>query len=332
MIANADVQTVRQIIDRYEQFILTTHVNPDGDGLGPETAMAEYLFQRKKRVNIINLSPVPANYRFLDPNGRMELFSQDRHIEALTSADAIFILDISDWGRLRELGKLVRSLRMEKVCIDHHPVQAPFADHDLIYPRASSTGEVIFELLKKLDAKFNKRINEAIYTAILTDTGSFRFTNTTPNAHKVAAALLQDGIEPRKIYSEVYENQSLPRIRLMAQALERLQLEFNGRLAWLVITQEMLHATGTTMQDTEGLADFPRTITGVEISLLFLELEDDQVKISFRSKGNIVINRLAQALNGGGHAFAAGATVKGPLNRAVKDVLARAGELFRQKF
>ncbi len=322
------IQQIGKIIDTYNHFILTTHVNPDGDGLGSEVALAEYLRQRKKRVHIINSSPVPDNYRFLDPNRQMEVFSRDRHIEALTGADVLFIIDISDWGRLRELGELVQELSLKTICIDHHPVNGGFAELDVIRPEASSTGELMFELLKGLGARFSRRICEAIYTAILTDTGSFRFTNTSPAAHRIVAELLESGINPQQIYSHIYENQSLERVRLMARVLAGLQLECDGRLAWMTITQQMLHETGATLKDTEGLADFPRSIAGVEVALLFMELEDGRVKISFRSRGNVVINGLAQKFSGGGHAFAAGASTDGPLQQAVSRVLDEARKVF----
>ncbi len=328
MIAAAEVEQIRNIIQTYHQFIITTHVNPDGDGLGSEVALAEYLHQLGKNVWILNSSPVPDNYRFLDPGGKIEVYSQDRHIECLTSADVLFILDISDWDRLRELGKLARSLNLKTVCIDHHPIESPFADLDVIYPDASSTGELIYLLLQQLRARFNHRMNNAIYTAILTDTGSFRFTNTSPAAHRIAAELIESGVDPQNIYSLVYENQSIARVRLMARVLAGLQLEYEGRLAWMKITQQMLKEVGATLKDTEGLADYPRSIAGVEVALLFMELEDGRVKISFRSKGKVVINGLAHQFSGGGHAFAAGASTDGPLDEVIERVLKAAGRLF----
>ncbi|RMD92743.1 MAG: bifunctional oligoribonuclease/PAP phosphatase NrnA [Calditrichaeota bacterium] len=329
MISKSQIQQIGEVIDKYNQFIITTHVNPDGDGLGSEIALANFLRQKKKAVKIINNSHVPENYLFLDPNSEIELFSKDRHIEAVTSSDVIFILDISDWARLRELGEIVQGLGTKKICIDHHPLREPFADLDIIYPEASSTGELIFELLVGLGAKINQRISEAIYTAILTDTGSFRFTNTSPAAHRIVATLLENGINPQKIYSNVYENQSLAKVRLMARVLNDLQLDYEGKLAWMRITQKMLKQTGATLKDTEGLADYPRSIAGVEVALLFMELEDGRVKISFRSKGNVVINGLAQYFSGGGHAFAAGATTDGPLEEVITRAIEKAGELFR---
>lgn len=330
MISAQQIEQVRNIIRAHNDFIITTHVNPDGDGVGSEVALDNYLRQQKKRALILNLTPIPANYRFLDPQRKIEVFHRDRHMERLISADAIFILDISEWGRLRELGEVVREMPMQKICIDHHPLDGSFADVDIIQPEASSTGEVIFDVLTSLGARMNIELSEALYTAILSDTGGFRFSNTSARVHEIAATLLKNGVDHQKIYKSVYENQSIARVRLLAQALDTLQFDYDKRLAWMTITQQMLHDTGATLKDIDGFSDFPRTIRGVEVALLFVELEDSQVKISFRSRGNVVINDFAKKFTGGGHAFASGATVPGPLQPIIERTVADAASLFRE--
>lgn len=329
MLTQEQLKFIDETISKYQQFIITTHVNPDGDGLGSEIALAQYLCQRNRTYRILNSSPAPDVYGFLDPNQEIEIYDADRHVEYVRNADAIFILDISDWGRLNELGNFVKSSRLLKICIDHHPVQKAYADFDVIYPQASSTGELIYELLVGLGARLSQRICEAIYTAILTDTGGFRYSNTTPDVHRIAAELLAHDIDPQQIYREIYENQSPARVRLMAEVLATLRYAFDGQLAYMYISQEMLAKAEATLKDTDGLSDYPRTIRGVEVALLFVELEDGRVKISFRSKGNVVINELARALGGGGHAFASGATVEGRLEDVMRQTVQRASGLFR---
>lgn len=329
MITRADADKVARIIENGYRFILTTHVNPDGDGLGSELALAEYLRQRGKTFRILNSSPVPENYRFLDPNGAIEVFSNENHVEYITSADVLLIVDISDWQRLRELGEKVRNLPLKKVCIDHHLADGPFADLDLIHPEASSTGEMIFDLFQHLGVTMNQKMRDALYTAILTDTGSFRFSNTTARVHQIAAVLLEQGVDAHAIYRLVYENQSMSRVRLMAKVLAKLKLEYDGQLAHMYITQKMLRETGATLKDSEGLADFPRTIAGVEVGVLLMELEDGRIKISLRSKGKIPINSLANEFGGGGHAFAAGASTKGTLQEVSRLVIRKAAPLFK---
>ncbi|HHL73332.1 MAG TPA: bifunctional oligoribonuclease/PAP phosphatase NrnA, partial [Bacteroidetes bacterium] len=195
MLQQSEIQQVRQIIERYNRFVLTTHVNPDGDALGSEMAFARYLQQCGKQVSILNSSPTPETFHFLDPKKMMQQFDARQHIELLTSSDVLFILDISDWKRLRELGELVQTLPIEKVCIDHHLREGRFADVDIIHPQASSTGELLFELFSGLKAKMTVPICEALYTAILTDTGNFRFSNTSPRVMRIAAELMEQGID-----------------------------------------------------------------------------------------------------------------------------------------
>lgn len=328
MISTNELQQIKSLIHANHRFILTTHVNPDGDGIGSEIALATYLRNLGKEALILNHSETPDNCEFLDPLGDIQLYRPERHEQSVRESDVVFILDISDWKRLRDLGELLRTLPLPKVCIDHHPVNQPFADLDVIHPPASSTGELIYGLLTHLGASLRGRIAEALYTAVMTDTGSFRYSNTSPEAHRVAAELLVAGANPHQIYQNVYENQSPQKMRLLAYILNNLKYEKDGRLVWFVVNQETMKATNTTPLDTEGFADFPRTIRGVEICIMFLETKDGKAKISFRSKGRIVINGLANQLGGGGHPFAAGALVDGALKNVIPQVIEEAKSLF----
>jgi phosphoesterase RecJ-like protein len=332
MINKRSLDAVRNEIQQHQNFIITTHVNPDGDGLGSQVALTRYLRSAaggQKNVHLLNSSPVPPNYSFLDPRGEIEVFEERRHGEIVHAAQVLFILDISDWERLRDLGKMARPSGIKKICIDHHPAATPFGDIDLIDPRASSTGEMMYDLLSGLGAPIDQKTAEALYTALVTDTGSFRFSNTTPRAHEVAARLLEAGASPQTIYQRVYESQSREKVRLFAKALDKLNFDVDGKLAWMVISQPLLRETGAQPRDTEGFADYPRSIDGVEVSLLFLETEKGKVKVSFRSKGQHVINGLANRFGGGGHPYAAGALMDGPLADAIVAVLNETKELFK---
>jgi len=331
MIPKTSLNAIQREIQQHQNFILTTHVNPDGDGLGSQIALARYLRSAaggKKTVHILNSSPTPHNYAFLDPREEIEVYSSRRHDHLVSEAQVVFIVDISDWERLRELGQVIRPMAIRKICIDHHPMDKKFGDVDLINPKASSTGEIIFELLEGLGATLDAKSAEALYTALLTDTGGFRFSNTSAFTHKVVARLIEAGASPQMIYENVYESQSPAKIRLFARALGSLKFEFQGKLVWFAISQAMLRETGAQPRDTEGFADYPRSIEGVELSLMFLETEAGKVKVSFRSKGQHVINGLANRFGGGGHAFAAGALIEGPLPQAIDWVLSETKELF----
>jgi len=328
MIAPAAVQQIQTIIQPGKKFILTTHVNADGDGIGSEIALTHYLRELGKEAHIVNHSPTPENLDFLDSRGDIQLFDHNKHGELVREADAVFILDISDWERLRDLGKLLRQISVTKICIDHHPLEGRFGEVDVILTEASSTGEIIYELLTKLGARLHGKQIDALYTAILTDTGSFRFSNTNPGAHQVCADLIARGVKPHHIYQEIYEKQPASKMRLLGQILSNLNFSKDRRLVWFSITQQMMKATGTQPRDTEGFADFPRSIDGVELCLMFLETEQGKTKISFRSKGKVVINGLANRFGGGGHPYASGALVEGNFQQLVQQVVSEAKELF----
>lgn len=323
-----DWHQIKQIIDQKKSFVLTTHINPDGDGLGCEIALAEHLRSLGKEVTILNRSPMANNYRFLDPYNEIIVFDSNENQHLLEAAEAYFILDISDWGRMKEIGNYLQSTNKPKICIDHHHCPYKFTDIDVIDSKASSTGELVFDLLVYLGAKITKRIAEAIYTCILTDTGSFRFSNTTPEAHKIAAQLVDAGVCSRSIYQSVYEQNSPEKVKLFGFVLSKLKFECRGGLAWFNVTQELLTKTNAHSWDTEGFADYPRSIRGVEVSLMFTELEENRTKVSFRSKGNIPLNSVAMKLGGGGHEFAAGALLEYPLKTANQIVLEEVRRLF----
>lgn len=328
MFPAAALAHLKSLIARGHRFAITTHVNADGDGLGSEVALAVYLQQLGKEAYIFNHSQIPSSYEFLDPFGDIQLFEAARHGDIVRQCDAVFILDISHWQRLKQFGEFVRPLPIPKVCIDHHPTDEAFVDLDVVEPTSSSTGELIFELLQGLQARIDGRIAEALYTAVMTDTGSFRYSNTNAHSHRVAAQLLEAGVRPHLIYQQVYENMPAARMRLLARILDSLQFENNGQIVWFVIKQQDLQLSGASYKDTEGFVDVPRSIKGVEISIMFYETPDDKVKASFRSKGKYVINGLANRFGGGGHPFAAGALIEENMQSAIPRVLEEARMLF----
>ena len=329
MLQSEKLETLQKLIDTHQRFVLTTHVNPDGDGLGSEMALYHYLKSLGKEVRIWNHNPIPENYAFLDPGGVMEIFGEKRHKKVLGEIEVGFILDISDWLRLKAFGGwLQKHPELPTVCIDHHPNGEYFAQLDFLITEASSTGEIVFEILRALGAPLTVPVAEALYTAILTDTGSFRFTNTTPRAHRIVAELIEAGIDFHQIYEQIYERERPEKIKLLGMVLQHLHFESQGRIVWFQITQEMLKATGLKPEETDGFSDFPRRIAGVEISLMFVQVSEKRTKISFRSKGNVVINGLAQEVGGGGHQFASGAMVQKPLQETIELVLSKAKKLF----
>lgn len=301
------VEQIERALVSHGSFVLTTHVNPDGDGLGSELALARFLERSGKRATIINHSPTPDNYRWLDPAGRIVQFLPERDRDALLNADCIIVLDTNQPERLRSLQPFVTQSRATKIVIDHHLDPHPFADLYLIDDAATSTGEIVYGLLAAIEPSlFDQEVAQALYTAIMTDTGSFRYPRTRPETHEIAARLLSYGVDPTAVYVNVYENWTPGRMRLLGEVLDSMKTAYGGALAYVVCTQHMFRETGTTEVETDNFTTYPMSIQGVRVGILFNELKDG-VKISFRSKGTIPINLLAKEFGGNGHLNAAGA-------------------------
>lgn len=323
---------IQLFIEERSNFIITTHVSPDGDALGSEIALSLMLTKLGKRCTIINSSTTSKNYHFLDPAHTIGIYKASEHLELLTSADGVFILDISDWKRLRDIGKAVRDLNIPRVCIDHHQPTDVMAEYEVIDPGASCTGELLYDFFAYLGEPLSAKIAEALYTCLLTDTGSFRFSNTTPRVHSITAELLKLGADARTVYEHVYETWSHAKIRLLADVLSSLKYECDGRLAWFVISQRLLEETGAKSWELDTFPEIPKMIENVQAGLLFTEIGRNRTKISLRSKGHIPIIAIAEKFGGGGHMYAAGAVIERALEPVIDDVLAEAKRYFEGQF
>jgi phosphoesterase RecJ-like protein len=316
-----------------QKFVLTTHENSDGDGLGSESALADVLRQLGKTVSIINPTIVAKNYRFLFGENEVQIFDESpAQQKALAEADVIFVLDFNHTSRMRAIRNHLHDGHAAIVCIDHHQDPEPFADFSVCRTDAAATGELIYEFIKSLEAATSKSLltkksAEGLYTAIMTDTGSFRFKRTTPATHHLAAELLTLGVEPQIMYERIYEGQHIGTLKLIGTALETLTLTAGGRLGYLKITQETFKHTQTRLSDTERLTDYIMSLDGVQLGIMFIEMpEANLTKVSFRSKGEIAANELAARFHGGGHRNAAGCTIKLPYDQAIKAVLEAAND------
>ena len=310
------------LIQQHNHFVLTTHVHPDGDGLGCEVALAAFLKQLGKEVAVVNSDPMPETLEFLDPQGSFRVYHPDRDHATVANSEVIFVLDSSEgWNRLGKLGEVAQDSSATTVCLDHHPDDGDFADIAVIDTTAGATGELVFELIDHMGSELTHDMAMALYVAIVTDTGSFRFGKTSPRTHRIAARLLEAGVMPHQIYSYLYEQRPLGHLHLQSQLLAQLTLAYGGRLAWSKVTQEMLERYGVDRRDITHLVDLGLSVAGVEISVLFSETRNGRVQLNFRSKGRLAVNDVAQRLGGGGHPFAAGAQVDGPLEQAIQRVL-----------
>ena len=315
------IQEALEALSRAGSIVLTTHINADGDGTGSEAAVAEWLRAQGKKVWIINPTPFPESFRFLLQDEGCCLDPRSaRATQVAATADLAVVLDTGEVPRVGRVMDLIRDL--PTVVVDHHPPgPQPIAGISFRDPSASATGELIFDLITVSGVELSQAIAVGLYVAILTDTGSFRFSNSTPRAHRVVAELLQSGVDPEETHRRVYGNHPLRRFQLLRASLEELEVDPDGKLAWMTVPTEAFNALSATTDDLDGLVDFPREIEGVEVGILFRETAKGGTKISFRSNGQVDVNELARRFGGGGHVKAAGAMVERPLSEVRPEVL-----------
>jgi phosphoesterase RecJ-like protein len=301
-------------------------MNPDGDGLGTEVALALYLQKQGKQAVILNYSATPENYLFLTNLYPIAQFDSSQHAQIIENAEAIIVLDTNHPDRLGAMNSVIISSTAVKACIDHHLEPGVFADLYILDESATATGEILYRLMNYLSSRsIDSKAAIALYTAIMTDTGSFRYPKTDSETHKIIAQLIQMGADPAAIYEHVYEHSSINRIHLLGLALANMQITHNGKIAYIVLPNEMLNSTHSNEIDSDTFVPFTLTIDGVQIGLLFSEMEG-VIKVSFRSKGDIWINELAKEFGGNGHKNAAGARIpNAQLEEIVSQVLEHAG-------
>ena len=312
---------IEQIISENEKIFISTHINSDGDSLGSAFAMYHYLKKIGKDCRIINHSEVPLVYSFLNEK---EIFNEinDENIAFIKNADLGIILDIGDFYRLGEVANVIEGTTIETINIDHHPLtENNFFTHNFINLDASSVGEILYSYFSSLGSDtIDKEMMLGIYSAVLTDTGSFRFSNTNQLSHEIAVDAIKMGINISEIYQNIYENSSVSRIKLLGNVIQKLNFDCNGELLWFSLNNDMVKEVDGTNQDFDGFTDFFRGIQGVEIALMLYDLKG-KVRLSFRSKGKYKVNDVAKKMGGGGHPFAAAALVDGEFSDVKSTVL-----------
>ncbi len=314
---------VNDLIDRNDRFVVTTHTRPDGDAIGSQLGFGQYLEKLGKQVLYINADPPARNLEWLPGCSEIEIFDGgiDQR-ETIAAADVIAILDTNVEDRLGALGEPVRNASAEKLLIDHHPLGETWFDEVYVREDSSSTGQLVFEIIKDRDARLlESDIATNLYVAIMTDTGSFRYSHMTATVHLVTAELISaGGLRPEDIHRKLYDTRSLASLRLLSASLATTTLKFGGRLGYMVIRKNLLQESGADRDDTEGLVNYVLSVDGVEVAILFFETEAG-TKISFRSKGNVHVHEWARALGGGGHRLASGAFVGEDAGSAIRTVL-----------
>jgi bifunctional oligoribonuclease and PAP phosphatase NrnA len=316
-----DWSRLRNIIESYDHFLITSHVRPDGDSLGSELGMAELLAQKGKECWIVNSSSLPPRYRFLDPNGRIRQLGANVSSEDLARIEVVIIVDTSAWGQLGSMADFIRNTSAKKVIIDHHVSEDDLGAELFKDSTAAACGVLLAEVAGHLGCSITRALAEPLFVAIATDTGWFRFGSTDGRTLHVVASLVDAGIAVNKIYRTIFEESSLARLKLMGRTLQSITVTADGRVAYGVVRLRDIAESGAIPQDTEDLVNYTLSMTGVELGMLFVELSPSDVKVSFRSRDRADCTRIAAQFGGGGHRQAAGATVSGGVDAAVRSVL-----------
>jgi len=299
-----------ELIKESRNIAILSHIMPDGDNIGSCLALYNALVKLGKNVVVVLDDDVPEVYRFLKNSDQIV------KPECSYDLDLVVTLDCGDTGRF---GKSAKYLESNKIInIDHHISNTNFGHYNIVDTNASATAELVYELIKKLEITLDKDICECIYTGIVTDTGQFQYSNTTSATHRIVAELISNGVEPAKVYKDIYQNNSLSKIKLLGEALSSIELHYNNKIASIILRKELFEKVGAKDEDSDGIINYARDIKGVEVALLFREIEDGKIKIGFRSKDFINVNEIAQKFGGGGHKRAAGATAVGDI-RNIKD-------------
>jgi len=301
------------------RFLLTTHVRPDGDGLGSMLALSDVLHAHGKTTRLVVASALPPRYDFLDPGRRVQRFTPPG--DDCRDAEAVLVLDTGAWGQLGDFGTFLRTLTVPKVVIDHHVTQDDLGALRLVDATAEATGRLVYEAVTALGGPLPPDAAHALFVALAMDTGWFRHRNTTPATFELAAALARAGARPTEAYDCLFEQNTLGRLRLAGLVLERLQMTPDGRVAWTEIRRGDYEAAGAVPQDSEDLVNYTRSVAGVEVGLFFMEQPRGGIKVSFRSRSSIDVGRVAERFGGGGHRLASGATLDTTLEEARARVL-----------
>lgn len=297
-------QEIKNALKNVKTALIATHVDPDGDAIGSTLALGMVLEQLGIRVSYFCQDSVPQIYRFLAGADKFR-----REIRDFNHFDAAFVLDSSDLLRVGSLD--VRSLAGKIINIDHHPDNSQFGDVNCV-KRSSCVGELVYDLAGLFKIKVDKKMADCLYTSIITDTGNFRYDNTSAKTFLIAAELIKAGVSTHELTTHIYDNKSVEAVRIAGLALANIKFSADRLVGWAVVTEAMMSEVGARSEDVVGIVDAVRSIEGVEVAIFFRE-EKGKVKINFRSKDRVNVSELAKRFGGGGHVKAAGAAVSGPI-------------------
>jgi phosphoesterase RecJ-like protein len=309
------IRKIIEVIQSSRRFLITSHVRLDGDAIGSELALYLMLRDMGKEASVYNQDATPQMYRFLPGSDAIM-----NRMDTGDIFDAVFILDCSEIDRVGEGAPRVGAIQ-NVINIDHHISNGSFGDLSLLDPAASSTGEIVYRLMRELGANITKDVAINLYTAILTDTGAFRYSNTDQNTFRVASELVAKGADPWWISQRIYENNPAQKMKLLAKALDTMAFFWDRKIAVIHVTKKMLEEAEALWEYTDGFVEFPRSIEGVEVAAFISEIGDGFFKVSLRSRGGMDVEKIAGTFGGGGHHSAAACRITGDLESVKKHLV-----------
>jgi phosphoesterase RecJ-like protein len=316
------------VCDDDTTFVVTTHMNPDGDALGSQIAVARYLATLGKQVRLINGDRTPELLSFVTEGSQpIEVYDPEAHDPVLRGVDRVILVDNSAPDRFGRMEPIITSVAGHTLCIDHHPTRAAPWAGTILQVGASATAVLVWELLRKRGWEPDEQACQALFVGLATDTGFFRYESADAHAHRVAAELLERGVSTGATYRRIYERNSASYTRLLGYALSALELHAKGRIAAVRLRRESILALGAADEDTGEITTALLSLAGVSVVFLFRELADGRVKVSLRSKGVIDVHQLASGFGGGGHRNASGIVLPEPLDEVAEQVIEKAREL-----
>ena len=324
MIDTTDFRKAIELINNSTNVMLTSHTRPDGDACGSVRAMCDMLIWLGKKAQPIFLSPIAAWYEFLFEK-KVLILGNDVTVDQLdcepyASCDLVVIIDTNSYVQLPEFDRWLRKTRKKVLVIDHHVTGDNLGDIELLDPTAAAAGEIIYDLIKYANWPVSLDVAEALFVAIATDSGWFRFSNADARIYRSAAELIDMGVVPATVYQKLYQNFAPSRLKLMARMLGSLEMRCDDRVAFQHILRKDFDETGATGRETENLIDHCQQIGSVRVAALFVELKDG-FRCSLRSKSKLDVRSIAQKFGGGGHTMAAGVNMPRPLKKAKKLIL-----------
>ncbi len=314
------VKDVVRAFRENKRFLIAGHINPEADAIGSQLALASLLKRLGKDVLIVNEDPPPDSSLFL-PKVKSIKLARSIKRDSFQKPDCAIIIDCPVLARIGRVRDLITD-GMTLIDIDHHISNEKYGDINWIDLKAAAVGEMIFELFKKFKMRLNKAEATQLYTAILIDTGSFRYSNTTPKTHRIAAELMKHNLDTDGIFERLFELKSYPAMRLLGLALSTIKVSKDGKIIWFWLTRKILKRAGAKFDDAENFINYARAVKGTKVAVFFKEADEvGKIQVSLRGKRGYDVNVIAHKFGGGGHARAAGCTISGSCREVEKKIL-----------